>query len=63
VGPAGAGQLGGGVRREHGFLDPYEQTPLQSTSYLLWTGPDLQVGANGKTVHPAAHPMNETTSQ
>lgn len=60
VSPSGLKTTLSGLRSR---FDPYEQTPLQSTRYLLWTGLDVQVGPNGKTVHPAAHPMNETTSQ
>lgn len=60
VSPSGARTTLSGLRSK---FDPYEQTPLQSTRYLLWTGLDLQVGPNGKAVHTAAHPMNETTSQ
>jgi type II secretory pathway pseudopilin PulG len=58
--PSGKQTFLSGLRSK---FDPYEQTPLQSANYLLWAGVDLQIGSNGRTIHAAAHPMNETVTQ
>jgi hypothetical protein len=60
VSPAGKQTTLSGLRSK---FDPYEQTPLQSANYMLWAGMDLQIGTNGRTIHSAAHPMNETVTQ
>ncbi len=58
--PSGKQTMLSGLRSK---FDSYEQTPIQATNYLLWAGVDLQVGSNGRTIHTAAHPMNETVTQ
>jgi MSHA pilin protein MshD len=42
---------------------PYEQTPLQTSTYVTWVGVNVQATPQSPTMRTGAHPMNETTSQ
>lgn len=58
--PRGASVTVYGLRSSGGL---YEQSPISDTTLVTWAGLQMKVGANGSTLHAAAHPINLSSSQ